>query len=144
MIELIRYQKKILALIVRTNKYKKSGVNFISPKNFALQVGLMKHKKKHIIKPHIHHKFGRKVYTTSEVLFIKKGSLRVDFYNTRKKYLFSKLLNKNDLIILNEGAHGFNVEKNLEMIEIKQGPYKASKDKVRFKKIDEKKIKIKK
>ena len=75
---------------------------------------------------------------------IKRGELRVDFYNNKKKYLFSKILKKNDLIILNEGAHGFKVKKTLEMIEVKQGPYKLSKDKVRFKKIDENKIKIKK
>jgi hypothetical protein len=104
----------------------------------------MKHKKNHFIKPHIHKKYSRKVYTTSEVLLIKKGVLRVDFYNNKKKYLFSKMLKENDLIILNEGAHGFKIQKNLEMIEVKQGPYKLAKDKVRFKKIDENKIKIKK
>ena len=144
MIEKITYKKKILALIVRTNKNTKSGVNFISPNNFGLQVGLMRHKKNHFIKPHIHKQYSRKVYTTSEVLLIKRGELRVDFYNNKKKYLFSKILKKNDLIILNEGAHGFKVKKTLEMIEVKQGPYKLSKDKVRFKKIDENKIKIKK
>ena len=144
MIEKLTYKKKILALVVRTNKNTKSGVNFISPSNFGLQVGLMRHKKNHFIKPHIHKKYSRRVYTTSEVLLIKKGILRVDFYNNKKKYLFSKILKKNDLIILNEGAHGFKIQKNLEMIEVKQGPYKLSKDKVRFKKIDENKVKIKK
>ena len=144
MIEKIKYKKKLLALIVRTKRNKKSGVNFVSPNNFTLQDGLMKHPKSHTIKPHIHKKHLRKIKTTSEVLFINKGSLRVDFYTNQKKYLFSKLLKENDLIILNEGSHGFKVEKKCEMIEIKQGPFNKLQDKIRFNKIDENKIKIKK
>ena len=35
-------------------------------------------------------------------------------------------------------------EKDIEMIEVKQGPYKLSSDKIKFNKTDEKKIKIKK
>ena len=144
MIEKIIYKKKLLALIVRTKKNKKTGVNFVSPKSFTLQAGLMNHHKNHIIKPHKHKKHHRKIKQTCEALFIKKGKLRVDFYNNNQNYLFSKVLAKYDLIILNDGAHGFKIEKNCEMIEIKQGPYIGSRDKVRFEKIDEKKIKIKK
>ena len=46
--------------------------------------------------------------------------------------------------MLVHGAHGFKVIKDVEMIEIKQGPYKLSNDKIKFKNISEKKIKIKK
>ena len=73
-----------------------------------------------------------------------KGVLRVDFYSQKKKYLYSKILNKNDIIMLVHGGHGFKVLKNVEMLEIKQGPYSISKDKVKFENIDEKNIKIKK
>ena len=42
------------------------------------------------------------------------------------------------------GGHGFKVLKDVEMIEVKQGPYSSlASDKVKFKKVDEKKIKIK-
>jgi hypothetical protein len=57
--------------------------------------------------------------------------------------LFSKILKKEDLIILNDGSHGFKIIKKCKLIEIKQGPFYKSLDKERFKKIDEKKIKIK-
>ena len=46
--------------------------------------------------------------------------------------------------MLVHGGHGFKVINDVEMLEIKQGPYVLSKDKVKFEKIDEKKIKIKK
>ena len=78
------------------------------------------------------------------MILLLKGLLRVDFYNSKKKYLFSKLVKKNDIIMLVHGGHGFKVLKNVEMIEIKQGPYILSKDKIKFENILENKIKIRK
>ena len=72
-----------------------------------------------------------------------KGKLRIDFYNDKKKYLFSKKIYARDIIMLVNGGHGFKVLKDIEMIEIKQGPYNLSADKIKFNKIDEKKIRIK-
>ena len=46
--------------------------------------------------------------------------------------------------MLIKGGHGFKVLKEVQMIEIKQGPYSLSKDKIKFENIDENKIKIKK
>ena len=45
--------------------------------------------------------------------------------------------------MLSNGGHGFKVLKNVEMIEIKQGPYFVSKDFFKFDKTDESQIKIK-
>ena len=143
MIKKILHKKKILALIILPNKFKKKGVFFTSPNNFTKQVGIINYPKNHLIKPHTHKKYLRKIYRTSEVLFIQKGQLRVDFYKNNKKYLFSEIVKRNEIIILHEGSHGFKVLKNCSMIEIKQGPFVKSLDKTRFNKIDEKKIKIK-
>ena len=144
MIEKIIYKKKILAIIVRTKKIKNKGTRFISPNNFTHQVGFINRSNGFSIKPHTHKKTLRKINNTSEVLFVKAGVLRVDFYINSKKYFFSKLLKKEDLIILNDGSHGFKIIKKCKLIEIKQGPFIKSLDKIRFNKIDEKKIKIKK
>lgn len=144
MIEKIIYKKRILAIIVKTKKVKKTGTNFVSPKNFTHQVGFINRPSGHVIKPHTHNKTLRKIFKTSEVLYVKNGVLRVDFYNNAKKYLSSRVLKSEDLIILNEGSHGFKIIKKCKLIEIKQGPFFKSLDKIRFKKINEKKIKIKK
>ena len=144
MVEKIIYKKKLLAIIVKTKKIKNNGVNFISPKNLTLQVGFINRPMNHSIIPHTHKKTLRKINKTAEVLYIKDGVIRVDFYNNSRKYLFSKILKKEDLIILNEGSHGFKMIKKCKLIEIKQGPFFKSLDKDRFNKLDEKKIKIKK
>ena len=143
MIEKIYNQKKLYALIVRNSYKKKKGVSFFTDKNATQQFGYMNHKKNYIILPHRHNKRQSKILLTTEVIIILKGILRVDFYNNKEKYLFSKKLYANDLIMLSNGGHGFKVLKNVEMIEIKQGPYFVSKDKVKFDKTDESQIKIK-
>ncbi len=143
MIEKILHNKKLFALIVRRKFRKKSGVNFFTPKDTTQQFGFMKHKKNHIIKPHKHNKRLTRILRTTEVILLLKGTLRVDFYNNKYKYLFSKKINEKDIIMLIHGGHGFKVLKNVEMIEVKQGPYSLASDKIKFKTVDEKKIKFK-
>ena len=103
----------------------------------------MNHKKGYNILPHRHNRRDSKIHWTTEVIIILDGILRVDFYNHKEKYLYSKKLFKNDLIMLSEGGHGFKVLKDVKMIEVKQGPYSLSKDKLKFERINKKKIKIK-
>jgi hypothetical protein len=144
MIEKLFYKKKLLALIVRGKYRSKKGIKFFTPNDATQQFGYMKHNKNHIIKPHLHKKRVTKILYTTEVILLLKGKIRVDFYTPAKKYLFSKIINQNDIIMLVHGGHGFKVLKNVEMLEIKQGPYSLIKDKVKFDEIKEKLIKIKK
>ena len=132
MIQKITYKNKILALIVKNKYIKKKGINFFTDNKLSQQVAYMNHKKGHVIQPHIHKKRLKKVYDTSEVLIVLKGSMKVDFYNNKKKYLFSKILIKNDIAILLTAGHGFKILKNCKFIEVKQGPYNPIKDKFKF------------
>ena len=91
----------------------------------------MSHFKNHIIQPHIHKKVIRKIHFTTEVLIIKKGEMRVDFMII-KKYLKSRVLLKDDIIVLLKGSHGFKILKDCNFIEVKQGPYKKRLDKNKF------------
>ena len=143
MIEKIFHKKKIFALIVRRKFRKKSGINFFTSKESTQQFGYMKHKKNYLIMPHKHNKRLTKILRTTEVIIIFKGILRVDFYSDKKKYLFSKKIYAGDIVMLVNGGHGFKVLKDVEMLEVKQGPYSLSADKTKFNKIDEKKIRIK-
>tara|TARA_B100000586_G_scaffold206153_1_gene153709 strand:+ start:245 stop:676 length:432 start_codon:yes stop_codon:yes gene_type:complete len=143
MIEKITHKKKLFALIVRSKFRKKKGINFFTENNATQQFGYMKHKKDYVIKPHKHNQRLTKILTTTEVIILFKGILRVDFYDNKEKYLFSKKIFRNDIVMLTNGGHGFKVLEDVEMLEIKQGPYRLSKDKVKFDNIDEKKIRIK-
>jgi cupin fold WbuC family metalloprotein len=131
-VEKIIFKKELFALILRKkNQFKKYGVNFFTNNKDLLQVGLIKHKKNHQIKSHKHIKKIRKINYCTEVLIIKKGKLKIRFYNNNginiKK---DKTLRKEDIIILFKGGHGFLIKEKLEMIEVKQGPYIKNSDKV--------------
>ena len=143
MIEKVIHKKKLFALIVRGKFRKKTGINFFTENNATQQFGYMKHKKDYVIKPHKHNQRLTKILTTTEIIILFKGVLRVDFYDNKKMYLFSKKIFGKDIIMLINGGHGFKVLKDVEMLEVKQGPYKLSRDKVKFDNVDEKKIRIK-
>ena len=95
-----------------------------------------------MIAPHLHNSVKREVSFTKEVLFIKSGKVRVDFYNEKKIYFESRVLDKGDVILLAFGGHGFYMLEPSEIIEVKQGPYSGQHDKTIFDPISNDKIKI--
>ena len=131
-VEKIFFKKELFALILRKkNQFKKYGVDFFTNNKDFLQVGLIKHKKNHQIKAHKHIKKIRKINYCTEVLIIKKGQLKIRFYNDNGNNIKKdKTLKKEDIIILFKGGHGFLTKKKLEMIEVKQGPYIENSDKI--------------
>ena len=137
----IKCENNLLAIIIPDN-YSADGINFFTPNSYSQQLAYMHHKSGHKIDAHRHNQVKREVNYTQEVLFIKKGKLRVDFYNDDNKYIQSSILNKGDIILLITGGHGFEVLEEVEMIEVKQGPFIGEQDKTRFPSIPENKIKL--
>tara|TARA_Y100000768_G_scaffold388067_1_gene381758 strand:+ start:4643 stop:5041 length:399 start_codon:yes stop_codon:yes gene_type:complete len=132
MIKHITHKRKILAIIIKSNYLKKKGVNFFTNPKLNQQVAYMNHPKKHLIQPHTHKNSLRKIKGTTEVLLILDGILKINFFDNKKKYIFSNTVKKNDIVILLSGGHGFEVMKNCKMIEVKQGPYSKIEDKFKF------------
>lgn len=142
MIKKIYDGDNLLAIIV-SDKFNKPGIHFFTPDDFSQQLAYMKHPKGKAIIPHVHNPVSRQIEYTQEVLFIKSGKIRVDFYDMEQKYLESHILTQHDVILLIKGGHGFEILEDLEMFEIKQGPYVGEADKTRFTAIQTEKIKIK-
>ena len=142
MIKKIKHNGNLLAIIIRT-QFQKNGIEFFTPDDFSQQLAYMHHPAGKIIEPHVHNRVVREVHYTQEVLFIKKGKLRVDFYDEKRVYLESHVLSEGDVILLAGGGHGFEVMEEVEMIEVKQGPYVGEQDKTRFEGISGNKLKIK-
>ena len=130
-LEFIKKNNNLLAIIIRSN-YKKKGTEFFTPDNFPQQVGFISKKKGEIIEAHIHRLIKREISLTQEVLIIRKGKIKVNFYNVEKKYFDYRILKKGDIILLTGGGHGYEILEDVDMIEIKQGPYLGKNDKVRF------------
>ncbi len=131
MIERITSNLRELAIILRAD-YKSEGIEFFTPDNFSQQLAYMNRPSGYMIQPHVHNPVERQVLYTKEVLYIKSGQVRVDFYEEDKSYLESRVLNAGDVILLAYGAHGFYMLEDSEIIEVKQGPYVGEADKTRF------------
>ena len=143
MIEQVTHNNKLLSLIIRVN-YKSDGIEFFTPGNFSQQIGYMNRKRNHVIPPHTHNIVKREVNLTQEVLFIKSGKIRVDYYDQDKKYLESRILYKGDVVLLAGGGHGFEMLEDSEMIEVKQGPYAGDMDKKVFEPVKKDELKVNK
>jgi hypothetical protein len=131
LIRRIIHEGRLLSIIVLKD-FSQPGIHFVTPYEFSQQLAFLNHPSGTKIKPHVHHVVHREVQYIQEVLFIKKGKVRVDFYNEEQTYLESALLTAGDTILLAAGGHGFEVLEDTEIIEVKQGPYAEYKDKTRF------------
>jgi len=131
MIHNITHNGQLLALVI-SRHFNKPGIHFFTPDDFSQQLAYMRHPAGKIIEAHVHNPVLREVHFTKEVLFLKKGRLRVDFYDEKQCYLESHILEAGDVILLATGGHGFEVLEEVEMIEVKQGPYAGEADKTRF------------
>ena len=80
MIEEITIDNKVLCIILRAN-FNIDGIRFFTSDNFSQQLGYMNRPQGYVIPPHVHNPVPRQVQFTKEVLFIKSGRLRVDFYD---------------------------------------------------------------
>jgi hypothetical protein len=120
-----------LGLIVRSG-YPVSGVEFLTPDNFGQQLALMQRPKGERIQPHIHLPVNRELNGTQEVIIMKSGRMRVDYYESTREYVGSTVLEAGDIALMNSGGHGFELLEDSVFIEVKQGPFVEGKDKVRF------------
>ncbi len=136
----IEFDGKVYAVLIPAS-YKKEGVEFFTPDDYSQQLAYISHKENTDIKPHVHQVVERSVSLTHEVLIIRKGKLRVDFYSDNQEYISSLIIEEGDVILLTSGGHGFKVIEKVEMIEVKQGPYLGERDKIRFQGIEDSQVK---
>jgi hypothetical protein len=142
MIEQIVHDGRSFATLLRSS-YKNQGINFFTPAEYSQQLAYMNRPLGYVIVPHLHNAVKREVLFTNEVLFIKSGKVRVDFYDENQTYLESRILLQGDLILLASGGHGFEMLESSEIIEVKQGPYAGDEDKTRFEPVSKDKIRLK-
>ncbi len=141
MTEELRDGDTVMALILRRD-YKTEGIQFLTPDSYSQQLGYMNRPKGYVIKPHLHNVVSREVHYTNEVLFVKSGKVRVDFYGVDRSYRESRVLHSGDIILLICGGHGFEMLEASEIVEVKQGPYVGEHDKVRFEPVSADQVKL--
>lgn len=130
--ERINFKDKQLAVIVY-DSFEEPGIHFFTSNEESQQLAFMNHPKGKQIDPHIHNPVRREILYTQETIFVKSGKLRIDFYTDTQEFIESRVLTKGDVVLLMSGGHGFEVLEDVQMFEVKQGPYAGEIDKTRFK-----------
>ena len=121
-IETVTIDDQVAAIIVRS-EFRPEGIQFVTPDDFSQQLGYMTRPSGYQIQPHIHLQVERQATLTQEVLYVRRGRVRVDFYRDDETYVDSREISTGDVILLSRCGHGFEMLEESELIEVKQGPY---------------------
>lgn len=129
-------EQTTLAIIVRHWKAR-SDIQFLTRPEDQLQLGCMKWPAGHRVFPHVHACLPRTVSRTTEVLFVRSGSIRLNIHSvehddTLCHTIASRELRAGDVALLLSGGHSIEVLEEAELWEVKQGPYVGSEDKRRL------------
>ncbi len=100
------------------------GLNFFSADEEYVQVGTWGYESGKELLAHSHNEVSREVLWTQEVLYIKKGQIRAEIYNTKDEKVTELVAGEGDVLILLMGGHGYHIlEDGTQVLEIKNGPY---------------------
>ena len=123
-------KNNLLALIIRKNEIVKDKY-FATENNYDFQLAAFNLKNKAVIERHIHNEQNRNIKTTSEVLIVLEGELRIEIFDYELDLVETVNIFQHDTIALLGGGHGIDVKQDTKLIEVKQGPYDPETDKKR-------------
>lgn len=127
----IIYNGEIYAYIIDVSKINERFA-FFSGSDLSIQLGYMEKKKGDLIKPHLHLTQKREIFDTQEILYLKKGDVTINFYDSNMVLFHKERIFKESFIHLIKGGHGFEINEDSVIFEVKQGPYLAETDKIVF------------
>jgi hypothetical protein len=130
-VERIEVDGELLAMVFRADLYP-SGVRFFTPDDYPMQVGLLGQPAGTVAAAHVHPPIARIVDRTLEVLHVRSGRIEVTLFHPDRKPAGAVELAGGDTILLIAGGHGVRMIEDSLILEIRQGPYMGSNDKVRF------------
>lgn len=130
-LETITHEGVVLAYIAR-NRQLPEKTTFLTPDDCNLQVGHVVYPAGAEITRHMHLPVERHLVGTTEVLMLQKGRCEVDIFASNRELVTTCELRVGDILIAVGGGHGFRIEEDTVLLEIKQGPYPGGAEKERF------------
>ena len=127
-IERIEHGDCVRAMVIRSS-VKPDQTEFLTPGDAPFQLGFICYPEGHKIPPHRHLPVSRALESTSEVLLVRSGRVRVQFYDRDSLEVASTLLEPGDVLLHLQGGHGFEMLEDAVLLELKQGPYAGTMDK---------------
>jgi len=131
MVKINDSEGNLLAIVVRFKSIKEEKY-FPTESSQEMQLAAFNLKKNTVIDNHIHLKQERNINSTSEVIVVLEGSIKVNIFDKSLNLITVEELRKGDTIALFMGGHGIEVTEDSKFVEAKQGPYFEDIDKKRF------------
>jgi hypothetical protein len=127
-IETVNHAGQVICMLIYAGD-PPAQTTFHTPGDLPLQVGQVVYPAGGRIPPHAHRNFNRDIRGTTEVLIVQRGRVTLNLYAEDKAFLCSRVLEKDDVIVLVSGGHGFEFAEDTVLLEVKQGPYLSDHDK---------------
>lgn len=131
MIETIEHEGVVLAYVIRQGALP-DQTTFLTPDTCNLQVGHVVYPADTEIPRHVHLPIERHLVGSTEVLIMQKGRCAVDVYTDDRTFVTSRDLQVGDIVVAVHGGHGFRIQEDTVLLEVKQGPYPGGAEKERF------------
>src|SRR5689334_19940676 len=120
--EVISWNEQPLAYLIRAEMCPEE-TTFLTPNNLNFQVGFVVYPAGGEVKRHVHKKLERNITGTAELIMIKAGSCEIDIYNDDRELVATRSLSSGDIVLTVNGGHGFRMQEDTTLVEVKQGPY---------------------
>lgn len=130
-IEVFTWENQVLAYVLR-REVSPAATTFLTPPELSFQAGFVVYPAGGEVERHIHRPLRRELEGTSEVIVVREGSCAIDIYSPDEELLASRELRAGDVVLLLEGGHGFRMQEDTVLFEVKQGPYTGLDEKRRF------------
>lgn len=121
--EEIRDGERLVAIVWRASDWM-PGLNFCTPDHFFIQVGCWQYPAGKELGAHRHKIYDRKVAQTQEVVYVKRGGMKVRIFGDDKRLMKEVVLETGDFAVLAGCAHGYEIlEDDTQVLEVKNGPF---------------------
>jgi quercetin dioxygenase-like cupin family protein len=111
-----------------------TGLAFYSKDEEFIQAGTWGYDAGKELLAHTHNSVPRHFEYTQEVVYVRKGRLKVRVYDLKRELVETVELSEGDTVIMLRGGHGYDIlEDGTQVLEVKNGPYMgAEKDRTRY------------
>jgi len=121
----------LLGIYINDQDFKNEK-NFLTDHSISFQVGTFNLDQGNVIQRHVHNKYERKIFKTSEALFMIDGKIKVDLYDIENEFIKTVIVEKGEIIVMLDGGHAIEILEDSKFVEVKQGPYDENSDKNHF------------
>ncbi|MCH8093176.1 MAG: hypothetical protein IH953_01150 [Chloroflexi bacterium] len=128
-VEYIRQGEQLLSIVVRSN-FSPAKTSFFTEDELEQQAGFIVYPAGGTIASHEHRPLHREISSTSETLIVRSGSMEAQLFDDSRQLVATRTLAEGDVLILISGSHGFRMNEDTVLLEIKQGPYSGLDEKI--------------